>query len=576
MRSPRLSDANLAIEPTDSHGVEGGSLAAVVRRASALRTVSPSTLLWLIPLTIASVYVIVFMAQLSRNITELAWSSDYSTGFTIPETVVHTGTGGDTVITSGAQWIPLWFGLLTATLPLHRELWGIAPTVLIVATALIVGWSVAQVADRRAATLAVLLAVIASPIALTFFMAAGGHNTVFPCTALVGAYLIWLARGEGRHAFVALSVPVLAGIALGTCVASDLLVIPAALVPLALTALLAGVRRDRRSRLVALSALTTAVVAVPIASLTTAIMHSVGFRSIETPAKLVPLSALPERAELTFNGLKTLFNGYLAGPKGVGPLHVELGYASDVVMSAALLTLIVVGVRCAARLLASGLRKDAALNPLQLARSLHIVYWLASAAGVCGAFWIAAETGGGTNLHESYYATTIFSVAAVVPLTLSTGVLARRLILVGATIFFAGSLVGLVAGNDLNTAQWIAEKAPTVTKLAEANHVSYGYGGYGTAASLTWNTHGRVIVRPVMECENPEGANICPFYEARVPSWYVPERRHTFLLLDREEAFLSSLPSGLGRPLKEYTFGTMSMYIYPYDIASRLGPAASL
>jgi hypothetical protein len=200
------------------------------------------------------------------------------------------------------------------------------------------------------------------------------------------------------------------------------------------------------------------------------------------------------------------------------------------------------------------------------------MYWAASAASACGAFWLAAETGGGTNLHESYYATTIFSVAAVVPLVLTAGALARRIVLVGASVVFAASLVGMT-GNYLSIAPWIAVKAPIVTRLAQANHVSYGYGGYGTAASLTWNTHGRVTVRPLLECENPAGANICPFYEARVPSWYVPQQRRTFLLVDREEAFLSQLPKGLGRPLAAYSFGAMSMYIYPYDIAARLGPA---
>ncbi len=573
MRSPlssdRATDANSVIEPVKTQGVTG-ALAAAARQIRAHRRLDLSTLLWLILLTIAFVYVVMFVVQLRHNLTELEWDSDYSIGFTIPETVAHTGTGGDTVISSGGQWLPLLFGLLTAKLPLHRDLWEIAPTVLFIATALIVGWCVAQVADRRAAALAVLLGVIASPLALSFFIAAGGHNTVFPCTALVGAYLIWLGRGDGRRVLSALSVPLLAGVALGACIASDLLVISSAAAPLVVVALLAGARRDRRSRVLAISALTTAVVAIPIAILTTSIMNSAGFMKIETPARVVPLSALPERAELLFNGLQGLFNGYLAGVKGVGPLHVELGIASTVVMSAALLTLIVIGSRCAVRFLASGLRKDVEQNPTRLARSLHTVYWVTSAASACGAFWLAAETTGGA-LHESYYATTIFSVAAVVPLTLSACVRVRHLVLVAASIFCAASVVGMT-GNYLNISPWVAEKAPIVTRLAEANHVSYGYGGYFLGSSLTWNTHGRVTVRPLIECESPTGVDICPFYEARVPSWYVPKHRHTFLLIDQKESFLRALPQGLGRPLKAYAFGSMSMYIYPYDIASRLGP----
>jgi hypothetical protein len=569
----RSADTNLARKPAYA---DGGAAAA--SPTSARRRAFPWTrdlpgdlpaLLWLIPLTIAAVYLVVFVAQLSHNITALAWDSDYASNFVLPETLVKTGTGGNMVMASAGQWVPLWFGLLTATLPLHRELWGVAPTLLFVATALTVGWTVSQVANRRVAILAVLIGLIASPLALAFFMAPA-HNTVYPCTALLGAYLIWLTRGQGRR-LSAFAVPPLAGVAIGTCVASDVLVAAAAVIPLALTAILAGLRRDRRSRLLALSALTTVAVAVPIAKLTSAIMHSLGFLTLPTPAKAAPLSELPQRAQLLFKGLKALFNGYL-GPARPGPLHTELGIASEIVMSAALLALIVVGVRTTAKFISSGLRRNATQTPAQLARSLHIIYWVSSAAIVCGAFWIAGETGGGTNLHESYYGTVIFSVAAVVPLLLSTGILARRLIPAGAAIFFAASLVGLTS-NYVYDPGWVAREAPSVTQIAEANHVTVGYGGYWEASSLTWSTHGRVRVRPLMECSNPAGANICPFYMASVPAWYVPGQRHTFLLIDSEEAWVSALPSGLGKPLASYAFGPMQMYVYPYDIASRLGPA---
>jgi hypothetical protein len=223
------------------------------------------------------------------------------------------------------------------------------------------------------------------------------------------------------------------------------------------------------------------------------------------------------------------------------------------------------------RFIASGLRKLATRTPAELARSLHIIYWAASAAIACGAFWLAAETGGGTNLHESYYATVIFSVAAVVPLLLSSSAAARWLIAAGASVFFAASLAGLTS-NYMNISGWIANYAPSVTRIAQANHVTYGYGGYGEASSLTWNTHGRVTVRPLMACSNPAGAGICPFYLVAVPSWYTPRQRRTFLLVDSDEPWVSSLPSGLGRPQATYAFGAMHMYIYSYDIASRLGP----
>ncbi|MGD1056237.1 MAG: hypothetical protein ABR992_02370 [Solirubrobacteraceae bacterium] len=569
----RPADARLAPEPAYASGGTLGHERTGARRDVSARMSRTQrdlpTFVWLVPLAIAAAYVVLFLIRLPHNITALSWDSDYASEFTIPETLVHTGTSGNLVIASSGQWVGLWFGLLTASLPLHRELWGAAPTILFLLTALTVGWSVSQLAGRRAATLAVLMGFVTSPLALAFFMAPA-HITVYLCTALAGAYLIWLARGQGRRRLAAFAVPPLAGVAVGTCLSSDLLIAATVLIPLSLTAILAGLRRDRRSRLVALSALTTVVVAIPVAKLTTSIMTSLGFHTLETPDQVAPLSELPQRARLLFKGLKELFNGYL-GPESPGTLHTELGFASTVVMSLALLTLLVLGALTVARFAWSGLRRSSGQSPTQLARSLHIVYWVSSGAVACGAFWLAGDTGGGTNLHESYYGTVIFSVAAVIPLLLSTGLLSRWLIAAGAAVLFAGSLVGL-AGANLNTHQWVTNSESAVLKIAEADHVTVGYGGYLQASSLTWNTDNRIEVRPLMECPNPQGATICPFYMASVPSWYIPRQRETFLLTSSEEVWLRGLPSGLGKPLAAYTFGPVRMYIYPYDIASRLGP----
>jgi hypothetical protein len=536
-----------------------------------VRSLDLASLVWVIPLAIAAVYVIVFIAQLPHNVVSLSWDSDYASAYTLPETLVKTGTDGNMVMASSGQWVSLWFGLLTASLPLHRQLWDLAPTLLFLASALVVGWSVSQLAGRRAAVLAALISVVASPLALVFFMGAFAHNSVYPCTALLGAYLIWLTRIQERGRLLSVVVPPLLGVAIGACLASDALLAATALVPLGVTAVLAGLRRERRSRLVAASTLVTLVVAIPVGKLTTSVMHSLGYATLELPAKVVPLSELPERATLLFRGLKTLFNGYLGGSGWPGTLHTELGVASAIVMSAALLTLVVVGAVTIVRFVLSGLQRSAVETPAQLARPLHVIYWVSSAAAACGAFWIAGETGGGTNLHESYYGTAIFSVAAIMPLLLRGRSPVRWLIPAGASIFFLASLVGLT-NNYMEQYAWVAHAEPTVAKIARANHVSVGYGGYLVGSSMTWNSHGALQVRPLMECANPQGVDLCPFYMAAVPSWYVPAERHTFLLVGGEETWVRGLPPGLGTPLAAYAIGTMRMYIYPYDIASRLGP----
>lgn len=540
---------------------------ARVPRLAVPRTANTTWLLWLAPVAIGLAYVVLFLVKLSHNITALGWSPSVASAYVMPETLVRTGAGGHTVMGSSPQWASLWFGLLTANLPFHRDLWSVAPTLDFVATALIVGWSVSQLANRRAGILAVLLGVVVSPLALTFLMAPFSHNTVYPCTALLGAYLIWLARGEGRSRLVAFSVPPILGVVVGACWASDLLLVATTVIPFALTAIVAGTQRDRRSRLLALSAIVTIAVAIPVERFTAALMKSEGFLILPSPIHHASLSELPARAELLFKGLKELFNGYL-GTEAPGTLHTALGIASDIVMSAALLLLVILAVVVAVRLIWSGVHKKPTRTPLQLARPLHIIYWVSAAAVPSAAFWIAGE--GPQTTHESYYATAIFAVAAIVPLVVNARSPARRLIPIGVSLLFTASLVGL--SNDyVNITKVLSTSAKSISRIARANHVQVGYTNFGDASGLTWGTHNRLLVRPVEDCSNPEGANLCPGFQAYVPSWYVPQPRRSFLLVDDNGIEVRSLPPGLGKPLASYSFESMQMYVYPYDIASRFG-----
>jgi hypothetical protein len=556
-------------QASESSGVAGGVFDRRVYAWARELLGDRATALWLIPLGIAAAYFVLFLLRLPHNITEITWDSDYASAFVVTESIAK-GASGNIEIASSGQWVSMWFGLLTAWLPLHRELWSIAPTLTFIATALLVGRSVAQISSRRAAILAVLIGLVASPPALAFFLAASAHNTLYICTALLGAYLIYLTRDRERRMLTKLAVPVILGVFVGACLASDLLLMAAAVIPLGATAVLAGLSREKTSRFVALSALSTIAVALVTAKLVAGAMRSLDFLTLETPEKIVPLSELPERARLLFNGLQALFNGTLS-PSVADPLHDTVGIPSDVVMCTALLTLLLYGFYTIVKFVLAGLRKPSGQTPSQLAFGLHVIYWTTSALCVCGAFWLAADTGGGTDLHNSYYATVLLSVAAVIPLLLSTGKVARWAIPTGAAIFFAASLIRLT-GNYLNLGGVSASTASAIVKAAEANGATSGYGGYGEGSNLTWYTAGRVTSRPVMECESPTGVNLCPFYMESIPSWYVPQQRRTFLLVNSEELWVHSLPGGLGKPIASYTFGPVSMYIYPYDIAARIGP----
>jgi hypothetical protein len=548
--------------------VVGDSLLSGRRASARLRSLGPS--IRLLPFAIAAVYLVVFSIQLPHNVVALSWNSDIASAFTLPEALARTGTGGHAVVGSIGAYVPLWFGMATASLPLHRELWEIAPTAVSLLTALAVGWSVSKLAPRRAAVLAVLLALVVTPPTLLVFMAAAAHNTVYVGTALLGAYLVWMARAQPRRRTTFIAVP-LAAVLLGVCFSSDILLLVTGILPFACTAALAAVQPSRRVRMLALSAFTTIALALGVAWLTSKIMGSLGYAVAAPSNEVAPLSELGLHLEYLLVGLKALFGGYLGSPETSGAPQSALGAACDVVMALALATLALLGTRSIVRLVRSAWRRDRdASASRDLATELHIVYWTVSAASAIGAFVLSDRA---DAPHQQYYATVVLSVAAIAPLAMHRTALGRWVVSVGASIFFAAALVGLVSAGF--TVSPFAHDESKIVRLARANHAITGYAGYWYASNLTWNSHERVEVRPVLICENPKGADFCPFPTNRVPSWYTPARRRTFLLATPGEVFLPGIPKGLGRPLATYAIDESTktkMYIFAYDVASRLGP----
>jgi hypothetical protein len=355
---------------------------------------------------------------------------------------------------------------------------------------------------------------------------------------------------------------------LGIAIASDQLVIVTGVVPMALVGLLAVVQRNRRARLAGGYALATIAASVPVWLATNAIMKAAGYVIVAPPLAFAPLSELWFHIRILFHGLRDLSNGYL-GAAWPGALHAEVGTACTVVLVASLLTLLYVGLRSGWRLL----RRDRD-DEGELARLLHVGFWFSSGTVVCAAVLLTTAVGNGLSPHESYYATLIFSVAAAVAVVDRPRALVRWLVPVAVSIFAIGSIIGLKR-DYLNVYRPpIAAEAATIVHLAELNHATTGYAGYWDASNVTWSEHDKVLVRPLEQCANadPSGSDICPFFLMRSPFWYVPKRRRTFLIVDPNELYVISLPPGLGTPIATYRLGPITMYVYPYDIASRLGP----
>jgi hypothetical protein len=148
----------------------------------------------------------------------------------------------------------------------------------------------------------------------------------------------------------------------------------------------------------------------------------------------------------------------------------------------------------------------------------------------------------------------------------------RALLVAGSSVIIAGSGLALVQRQIQTTAQPAGAVANGLLRFARANGLSVGYAGYWDASPLTWELRTKLQVYPVIFC----GRVLCRFPYHEISSWYTPRPgKRTFLVVDPTLAVLNTLggpPANLGKPIATASIQQITVFVYPYDIASRIGP----
>jgi hypothetical protein len=116
--------------------------------------------------------------------------------------------------------------------------------------------------------------------------------------------------------------------------------------------------------------------------------------------------------------------------------------------------------------------------------------------------------------------------------------------------------------------------AGELAQFARHEHVTHGYGGYWDAEELTWGTNFRVLIRPVRVCSGADSYPLCYPQLGMISSWYTPRpKTRSLLVVDSlgtsYDGVLGRDPA-LGKPLSARRLGDIRVYVYPYDIASRI------
>jgi hypothetical protein len=524
---------------------------------------------WWAPLLFAAAYLVTLAVQFNQLLASSYLSADAASAPVIGE-LFGGRTGHPLVILGHLGWFStLLFELGTRWMPLHRQIWEAAPYAMALCSAALVGWGAWRVAGRWAGAIAAAIVVCAGPSTLSLLFVLNDHAPTWFTLALLGAFVVLLEQRADTLSGAWLAVlAILVGVVLGANAASDILLTIAGAVPFLLAIGCAWVLHpNRRTARAGAFALASVLVAIVSGMLLRALMHHENVISATDPRTklLAAAEVVGTNFKLWWQSIAVLGNGDFFGQ--------TIGFSTALALLCAAMTIatVLLAPRIAhgelAHALAARRRRDPQ-EPEQSARLAWCVFWASSLVLLSAAFILSDIP---ENLGSSRYLVgAIYAAAALVPLLGNHGQLTRAVVTAGATLYaFTGwlALAQHRIGPPVSPSDQLAGE---VEKIAGQEHLSVGYAGYWDAAPITWATHLRVKVFPVDDCNGNQ--HLCAFELHLITSWYSPRPgAKTFLLSNPAYPAVPSAPTpDLGKPIMVHQLGSVTMYVYSYDIAARL------
>jgi hypothetical protein len=400
---------------------------------------------------------------------------------------------------------------------------------------------------------------------LTYLFAWSVHAAAWFHAPLIGAFLVLCVSRGGWlgsvWAHVLTAAALTAFTALG--VASDRLLLVAGVAPLALAGLaLVWLLPGPVGRRAALTACGVAAGSVLLALPIGAAAREAGVDAAEFPVRFATFEQIAPNFRLLVESLAYLAGGDFGGKEPTAGTVLELLCAVAVVLGA------VWAIRYA-------LRFASRANPDPV-RAAHVAFW--SLAGTVSAVVFVISSLPVDKFSARYVVATLYAVAALVPVAAVTSPGCRRAAVVAGVALVALSGIVSLAERELqdNPAGYpTGVVSGQLADLVREEDLHHGYAGYWDAAPLTWQTKAEARVYPLQACpaNAATDADYCPMPFHRIDSWYTPvEGVRTFLVVDHRQPSVKAPDRGFGRPERVDRIGQLEVYVYGYDIASRLGP----
>lgn len=518
-----------------------------------------------------AVYLILLALRFHGVVTTTNLDADAVSAPVIGELFASAPASAHVVLGEFGWYATLLFELATKWLPAHRQLWEVAPYLMALAGAALTAWSVWQVTGPFAASLTAVLLICAAPATLRLLLSMTQHAPDWFCLGLLAAFLVLLERRASTlRPGVLVAAVLVVGVVVGVNAASDPLVVIAGLVPfvLAVAACYVLERTADSARTLKIAGVTLAVVALTWAATAIAMsaLDVAAQRGLHTGA-LASAGKLGANFRLWWQSVAVLGNGDYFGR--------ELTFTSGLAIVCAVLSIgaVVLIPRIGWGELRAR-RRDALpvrATPRVPGRLAFMVFWCSSGVLLTASFLLSAVP---VDIHaDRYLVGLLYAAAAVIPVAAARRTVTQVLALVATCVIALAGIVSLAQGVATRNPSGFPPPrlATRVAAIAAAHHLGVGYAGYWDAAPITWASDFRAKVYPVSVCD--QGAHLCPFDLHLISSWYTPRAGSgSFLLADRRLSLVPAPTPDLGRPSAVYRIGQLTMYVYPYDIASRFSP----
>ncbi len=520
---------------------------------------------WL-PLPLGVLYLLVLLVKFNQIVAATYLNADAASAPVIGELLGGSPAHRQVFLGQMGWFSTLIFELVTRSLPLHRQLWETVPYAMALTSVVLIAAAAWRVAGRWAAAITGVLILCASPHALGLLFSLNDHSTTWFSLALLAAVLVFFESPPAwLRAWSAALIALLVGVIVGVNAASDLVLLVAGIAPILLAAGLTWILRPGRPSARAWWwVLGTVVVAGVCDELTHAWARH---ENVLTPSTLVhngfaTAEALSTNFKLWWQSLMVLGNGNFFGQ--------VLGFTSTLQLLCALLTILALAlvVRIAWRDLTAFAPRIERAGDAQSLPIAWCSFWMSSVVLLCASFIFSSNP---IDINSSRYLLgAIYAVAALVPLLATRAMLARIAVTAGATVFAFTGLVSLLENQELASGSASYSLYHQVEQYLDREHLTLGYANYWDAAPIMWSTHFHIRAYPVQDC----APNLCWSYLHMITSWYTTPRpaQRTFLISDSAQTISSAPTPNLGKPSVVHQIGPLTVYVYPYDIATRMTP----